>query len=48
MVLNPWITSVFSAYFATIIGIALHRAHKMRDMSDFVLGGRRVSSVTTG
>ena len=48
MVLNPWIISVFSAYFATIIGIALHRAHKMRDMSDFVLGGRRVSSVTTG
>ena len=48
MVLNPWIISVFAAYFATLIGITLHHAHKMRDMSDFVLAGRRVSSVTTG
>ena len=32
---------IFGAYFAMLIGIALVGARKMRDMSEYVLGGRR-------
>ena len=43
---NSWLILVFCAYFAMLIGIALMGARKMRDMSDYVLGGRRLSSFT--
>ena len=45
--LDPWILSVLLAYFAVVIGIALYRSRQMQDMADYVLGGRRVSSVTS-
>ena len=45
--LDPWILSVLLAYFAVVIGIALYRSRQMRDMADYVLGGRRVSSFTS-
>ena len=43
---TSWLILVFSAYFAMLIGIALMGARKMRDMSEYVLGGRRLSSFT--
>ena len=43
---NSWVILVFCAYFVMLIGIALVGARKMRDMSDYVLGGRRLSSFT--
>ena len=43
---NSWVILVFCAYFAMLIGIAFVGARKMRDMSDYVLGGRRLSSFT--
>ena len=43
---NYWVIFVFCVYFAALIGIALVGARKMRDMSDYVLGGRRLSSFT--
>ena len=45
--LDPWILSVLLAYFAVVIGIALYRSRQMQDMADYVLGRRRVSSVTS-
>ncbi len=45
--LDPWILSVLLAYFAVVIGIALYRSRQMQDMADYVLGGRRVSSITS-
>ena len=44
---SPWLILTFVAYFAMLIGIAAVGARKMRDMSDYVLGGRRLSSFTT-
>ncbi len=44
---DAWILSVFFAYFAILIGIAAAGARQMRGMSDYVLGGRRVSSLTS-
>ena len=41
-----WLIVVFAAYFAMLIGIAIAGARRMRDMSEYVLGGRRLSSVT--
>ena len=43
---SSWMILVFCGYFAMLIGIALVGARRMRDMSDYVLGGRRLSSFT--
>ena len=43
---NPWLIFAFCAYFLGLIGIALVGARKIRDMSDYVLGGRRLGSFT--
>ena len=43
---SAWVIGVFSVYFALLIGIAIVGARRMKDMSDYVLGGRRLSSVT--
>ena len=42
-----WILVVFVAYFATLIGIAVVRTPRMEDMSDYVLGGRRIGVITS-
>ena len=42
-----WVIVVFLGYFATLIGIAGVRARQMREMSDYVLGGRNVGSFTS-
>ncbi len=42
-----WILFVFIAYFAVLIGIAVFRGRNMRDMSDYVLGGRRMGAITS-
>ena len=42
-----WILFVFIAYFAILIGIAVFRSRNMRDMSDYVLGGRRMGAFTS-
>ena len=42
-----WIPFVFVAYFAVLIGIAVVRSRQIREMSDYVLGGRRMSAFTT-
>ena len=42
-----WILFVFVAYFAILIGIAVFRGRNMRDMSDYVLGGRRMGAITS-
>ena len=42
-----WILLVFVGYFAVLIGIAIFRARHMSDMSDYVLGGRRMSFFTS-
>ena len=42
-----WLLFVFVAYFATLIGIAVVRARRMQAMSDYVLGGRRMSGFTS-
>ncbi len=44
---HPLILTVFFVYFATLIGIAVVRARPLREMSDYVLGGRRMSSFTS-
>ena len=44
---SPWVVLVFCAYFAVLIAVALGGARKTRDMADYVLGGRRLSSFTT-
>ncbi|MYE46784.1 MAG: sodium/proline symporter [Chloroflexi bacterium] len=42
-----WVLFVFVAYFAVLIGIAIVRARHMDDMSDYVLGGRRMGTLTS-
>ena len=42
-----WILCVFIAYFAVLVGIAVVRSRRMVDMSDFVLGGRRMGFFTS-
>ena len=42
-----WLLFVFVAYFATLIGIAVVRARRMQAMSDYVLGGRKMSGFTS-
>ncbi len=43
---NYWVLFVFIAYFAVLIGIAVVRSRQIREMSDFVLGSRRMSAFT--
>ena len=43
---SSWLILVFCGYFAMLIGIAFVGARKMRDMSEYVLGGRRLGSFT--
>ena len=38
---------VFFAYFAVLIGIAVARSRQIREMSDFVLGNRRMGAFTS-
>ena len=45
--LNFWVISVFAAYFAILIGIAVVRSRQMREMQDYVLGSRRLGAVTS-
>lgn len=45
--LNLWVLSVFAAYFAILIGIAVMRSRLMREMQDYVLGRRRLSAITS-
>ena len=42
-----WILTVFIAYFAVLIGIAIVRSRHMDDMSDYVLGGRKMGYFTS-
>ena len=42
-----WVSLVFVGYFAVLIGIAVVRARHMDDMSDYVLGGRRMGTITS-
>ena len=42
-----WILCVFIAYFAVLIGIAVVRSRGMEDMSDYVLGGRKMGFFTS-
>ena len=44
---TQWIIVPFGAYFLLLIGIAVMRARRMRNMSDYVLGARRLGSFTT-
>ena len=41
------ILAVFIAYFAVLVGIAVFRARQMEDMSDYVLGGRKMGPLTS-
>ena len=42
-----WILFVFIVYFIVLIGIAVFRSRKMDDMSDYVLGGRKMGAFTS-
>ena len=43
---ESWVIAVFSVYFALLITIAVAGARRMKDMSEYVLGGRRLSTIT--
>ena len=43
---SPWLIIGFTTYFTLLIVIALVGAGRMRDMSEYVLGGRRLGSFT--
>ena len=45
--LTTWVLIVFLAYFAALIGIAVFRSRQMQEMSDYVLAGRRMGSITS-
>ena len=47
MEFSPLILTVFVLYFLVLIGIAVARARGMQEMSDYVLGGRRVGRITS-
>lgn len=47
MEIQPIIVAVFAAYFLALIAIAVVGARRMREMSDYVLAGRRMSSFTS-
>ena len=38
---------VFIAYFAALIGISVFRSRHLNDMSDYVLGGRKMGVLTS-
>ena len=42
-----WILLVFIVYFIVLIGIAVFRSRPMDDMSDYVLGGRKMGAFTS-
>ena len=42
-----WILLVFIAYFVALIAISVLRARQMEDMSDYVLGGRKMGPFTS-
>ncbi len=42
-----WVLFVFIAYFAVLIGISVIRVRRMDNMSDYVLGGRRMGTLTS-
>ena len=42
-----WILVVFIVYFIVLIGIAVFRTRQMDDMSDYVLGGRKMGTFTS-
>ena len=42
-----WTLVVFIGYFAVLIGIAAARARRMTTMGDYVLGGRKLGTITT-
>ena len=41
-----WVIIVFTVYFVMLIAIAVAGMRRMRNMSEYVLGGRRLSSIT--
>ena len=43
---NIWVIFGFTVYFGMLIGIAVVGARGMRNMADYTLGGRRLSSFT--
>ena len=43
---NVWVICGFTVYFGMLIGIAVVGARRMRNMEDYTLGGRRLSSFT--
>ena len=47
MEVQPIIIAVFAAYFLALIVIAIFGASRMRELSDYVLAGRRMSSLTS-
>ena len=47
MEVQPTIIAVFAAYFLALIAIAIFGAIRLREMSDYVLAGRRMSSFTS-
>ncbi len=47
MTFTYWALFVFIAYFAILIGISVVRARHMDDMSDYVLGGRKMGAFTS-
>ena len=47
MEFHPLILAVFFVYFAGLIAIAVIRVRPLREMSDYVLGGRRMNSFTS-
>ena len=44
---SVWVLCVFIAYFAVLIGIAVVRSRQMENMSDYVLGGRKLGFFTS-
>ena len=44
--INVWVIAGFTVYFGMLIGIAVVGARRMRNMADYTLGGRRLSSFT--
>ena len=45
--LGPSVIFIFAAYFAILIGIAVVRSRRMREMQDYVLARRRLDAVTS-
>ncbi len=43
---TTWVIFGFTVYFGVLIAIAIVGARRMRDMADYTLGGRRLSSFT--